>query len=275
MAKRILVAVIGVPLLLAVILLLPSFWWALVAALISAMAAYELLRCAGEGKITLPMELVSLLSALLIPLGIWYGLGVVTAGVCSFVVLAVSFWCAIRAYDEGEVPIGLSHVLLTLFAGCVIPLGLSALVQLRGMDRGRYLVLLALLLTFVTDGAAYFGGVFLGKHRGVTRVSPKKSVEGYLCGFVGGAVFAVLYGLVIGAMERCDVNLLSLALCGLLGALTTELGDLIFSLIKRQYGVKDYGHVLPGHGGMLDRFDSMIVSAPVVLFIVSYLPVFL
>jgi phosphatidate cytidylyltransferase len=275
MAKRILVAVIGVPFLLAVILLLPGFWWALVVALIAVMAAYELLRAAGEGKITLPMELVTLVSALVLPLSVWYGQGALCAGVCGFVVLAVSFWCAIRAYDEGSVPIGLSHVLLTLFAGCVIPLGLSALVQLRGMDLGRYLVLLALLLTFVTDGAAYFGGVFLGKHRGVTRVSPKKSVEGYLCGFVGGAVFAVLYGLVIGVIENCRVSLPSLALCGLLGALTTELGDLIFSLIKRQYGVKDYGHVLPGHGGMLDRFDSMIVSAPVVLFIVSYLPVFL
>jgi phosphatidate cytidylyltransferase len=266
--------VIGVPFLLAVILLLPSFWWALVVALISAMAAYELLRCAGEGKLTLPMELVSLLSALALPLSVWYGQGAMTAGICGFVVLAVCFWCAIRAYDEGGAPIGLSHVLLSAFAGCAIPLGLSALVVLRGMECGRCLVLLALLLTFVTDGAAYFGGVFLGRHRGVTRVSPKKSVEGYLCGFAAGAVFAVLCGLAVSAVEGNDVRLLPLALCGLLGALTTELGDLIFSLIKRQYGVKDYGHVLPGHGGMLDRFDSMIVSAPVVLFIVYYFPVF-
>lgn len=274
MAKRIIVAVIFVPLLLAVILFLPSLWWALVVTFISGVAAFELLRATGEGKITIPMWVVSLLSAILIPLGNWYGEAVITACVCLFVVLAVSFWCAIRAYNEREVVIGFYHVMLTLFAGCVIPLGLSALVQLRGMEHGRYLVLLAVLLTFITDGAAYFGGVFLGRHRGVTKVSPKKSVEGYFFGFVGGVVFAVLYGLVIGAIENCDAALLPLGLCGLLGALVTELGDLVFSFIKRQYRIKDYGHLLPGHGGMLDRFDSMILCAPVILFIVYYLPVF-
>ena len=274
MAKRIIVAVIFVPILLGIILFLPSFWWALVVTFISGMAAFELLRATGEGKITIPMRTVTLLSALLIPLGNWWGQAVPVACVCLFVVTAVSFWCAIRAYDEGNVAIGFYHVMLTLFAGCAIPLGLSALVQLRDMDHGKYLVLLAVLLSFITDGAAYFGGVFLGKHRGVTRVSPKKSVEGYFFGFVGGVVFAVLYGLVIGAIEGCDVVLLPLGLCGLLGALVTELGDLVFSLIKRQYGIKDYGHLLPGHGGMLDRFDSMIFCGPVVLFIVYYLPVF-
>ncbi|MGM9606445.1 MAG: phosphatidate cytidylyltransferase [Oscillospiraceae bacterium] len=274
MAKRIIVAVIFVPLLMAVILFLPPFWWALVVAFISGMAAFELLRATGEGKITVPMRVVTLLSAVLIPLGNWAGLGVPVACVCLFVVTAVSFWCAIRAYDEGDVSLGFYHVLLTLFAGAAIPLGLSALVQLRGMVQGRYLVLLAVLLSFITDGAAYFGGVFLGKHRGVTRVSPKKSVEGYFCGFAGGVLFAVLYGLVIGAIEGCDVSLVPLGLCGLLGALVTELGDLVFSFIKRQFGVKDYGHLLPGHGGMLDRFDSMIFCGPVILFIVTYFPVF-
>ena len=274
MLKRILVAVVGVPLLLCVILFLPTVFWALVIAFISGMAAHELLNAAGEGKITVPMRTVALLSAVLIPLGVWYGWAIPVAAVCVFVVLAVSFWCAIRAYNEGDVSIGLYHVMLTLFGGSVIPLGLSALVQLRGMEYGRYLVLLAVCLNFATDGVAYFGGIFLGKHRGITRVSPKKSLEGYISGFLGGMLFAILYGLVIGAIENCGVNPFALALCGLLGALFTELGDLVFSFIKRQYGIKDYGHLLPGHGGMLDRFDSMILCAPVVLFIVSYLPVF-
>lgn len=274
MAKRIMVAVIFVPLLLWVILLLPTFWWALVVTFISGMAAFELLRATGEGKITVPMGSVSLLSAVLIPMGNWFGQAVVTACVCIFLVTAVSFWCAIRAYNEGDASIGLYHVMLTIFAGGIIPLGLSALVQLHGMDHGRLLVLLAVLLTFVTDGAAYFGGVFLGRHRGITRVSPNKSLEGYIAGFVGGALFAVAYGAVIGAIEGCQVALVPLGLCGLLGALVTELGDLVFSFIKRQYGVKDYGHLLPGHGGMLDRFDSMIFCGPVVLFIVHHLPVF-
>lgn len=274
MAKRIVVAVIFVPLLLWVILFWPNIMWALVVSFISGMAAFELLRAAGEGKVNRPMRVVSFLAAVLIPLGNWMDMGVVTACVCIFLVMVVSFWCAIRAYDEGEESIGLYHVLLTLFAGGIIPFALSALVELHSMNHGRLLVLLAVLLNFVTDGAAYFGGVFLGKHRGITKVSPNKSAEGYVTGFVVGALFAVAYGAVIGTVEGCQVNLVSLGLCGLLGALVTELGDLVFSFIKRQYGVKDYGHLLPGHGGMLDRFDSMIFCSPVVLFIVHYLPVF-
>ncbi len=274
MAKRILVAVIFVPILFCVIMFLPNFWWSLVITFISGMAAFELLRATGEGKVTVPMRAMTLLSALLIPLGSWFGWAVPVAGVCIFFVLAVSFWCAIRAYEEECVTLGFYHVMLTLFAGGIIPLGLSTLVHLSAMDHGRYLVLFAVLLNFATDGAAYFGGIFLGRHRGITKVSPKKSLEGYISGFIGGAVFAIAYGLVIGAIEDIGVNLLPFALCGLLGALFTELGDLVFSFVKRQYGIKDYGKLLPGHGGMLDRFDSMILCAPVVFFIVTYLPVF-
>lgn len=275
MAKRILVAVIFVPLLLAVMLFLPSIAWTAVVCFISAAASYELMRATGEGGLNLPMQIVTVLSAAALPLGSWAGLGTAYANLCAFVVTAVCFWCAIRAYDGYSAPLGFFHVLVCLFGGVIIPLALAALVELRCMEYGKYLVLFAVLLTFVTDGGAYFAGMFLGRHRGVTKVSPNKSVEGYIGGFVSGIVFAVLYGLVVGEIARMPANLLSLALCGLFGALATEVGDLAFSFVKRQYGVKDFGNLLPGHGGMLDRFDSMMFCGPVVLFIVQCLPVFL
>ncbi len=274
MAKRIIVACIFVPIMLWIMLVPPALAWTALVCFISAMAAFELLRAAGEGKITLSMKIVTIGSAALLPLGSWADFGMSYVNLLSFVVTAVCFWCAIRAYGEDGVPIGFFHVLTAMFAGIIIPLGLSALVELRRMDHGKYLVLLAVLLTFVTDAGAYFAGVFLGKHRGITKVSPNKSVEGYIGGFATGVVFAILYGLVASKIAAASVNLLSLALCGLFGALATEVGDLAFSFIKRQYGVKDYGHLLPGHGGMLDRFDSMIFCGPVVLFIVQCLPVF-
>lgn len=274
MAKRIIVAVVLLPVMLWIMLVPPPLAWTALVCFISAMAAFELLRAVGEGKITLPMQVVTIAAAALLPFGSWAGLGTAYVNLLSFVVMAVCFWCAIRAYDEGGVKIGFFHVLAALFGGIVIPLALSALVELRRMDHGQYLVLLAVLLAFVTDAGAYFAGVFLGKHRGITKVSPNKSVEGYIGGFVTGVVFAILYGLVAGKIAGDSVNLLSLALCGLFGALATEVGDLAFSFIKRQYGVKDYGHLLPGHGGMLDRFDSMMFCGPVVLFIVQCLPVF-
>ncbi len=274
MAKRILVAVIFVPALLAVMLVPPPIAWTAVVCFISAMACFELLRATGEGKLTPPMKAAAILSAAVLPLGSWAGLGTAYVNLCAFVVTAVCFWCAIRAYDGHSAPVGFFQVLVCLFGGVIIPLALAALVELRCMEHGKYLVLFAVLLAFVTDAGAYFAGVFLGKHRGITQVSPNKSVEGYIGGFASGVVFALLYGLVAGEIARAPANLLSLALCGLFGALATEVGDLAFSFVKRQYGVKDFGHLLPGHGGMLDRFDSMLFCGPVVLFIVQCLPVF-
>ena len=274
MAKRILVAVIFVPLLLAVMLLLPSIAWTAVVCLISAAASYELMRATGERRLTLSMQVVTILSAAVLPLGNWAGLGTAYVNLCSFVVMAVCFWCAIRAYDGHSAPVGFVQILVCLFGGVIIPLALAALVELRCMEYGEYLVLFAVLLAFVTDAGADFAGVFLGRHRGVTRVSPNKSVEGYIGGFVAGVVFALIYGLAAAEMAQASASLPSLVLCGLLGAAATEVGDLAFSFVKRQYGVKDFGRILPGHGGMLDRFDSMLFCAPVALFILRFLPVF-
>lgn len=274
MGKRILVAVIFVPILFVIMMFLPPVVWTIVVALIAAMAAYELLRATGEGKVTLPMQVIAIVSAAVIPFSAWLGWADIVIPTSAFVVAVVSFWCAIRAYDENGAKIGVYQVLLTIFGGALIPAALSSLVTLKCMEQGRYMVLLAVILAFITDGGAYFAGVFLGKHRGITKVSPNKSLEGYIGGFITGIVFAVLYGLVVSAITGLPVNYLSLALIGLIGALVTELGDLAFSFIKRQYGVKDYGNLLPGHGGMLDRFDSMLFCGPVVLFIVTLLPVF-
>ena len=274
MAKRILVAVVFVPLMLAAMLFLPPIAWAAVVCLISAVASYELMRSTGEGKLTLPMQIVTVLSAAALPLGSWAELGTAYVNFCSFLVMTVCFWCAIRAYDGHSARVGLSHVLVCLFGGVIIPLALCALVELRCMDYGKYLVLFAVLLAFITDAGAYFAGVLLGKHRGVTQVSPNKSVEGYIGGFAAGIVFALLYALAVTKLAQAPASLLPLALGGLLGAAATEVGDLAFSFVKRQYGVKDFGRLLPGHGGMLDRFDSMLFCAPAVLFIVRLLPVF-
>ena len=274
MGKRILVAVIFVPILFVIMMFLPPVVWTILVALIAAVAAYELIRATGEGKVSAPMKVITIVAAAAIPIGCWRGKGTMLIGVAAFAVLACCFWCAIRAYDEDGGSIRLYQVLLCGFGGVIIPAGLSALVVLKCMENGRYLVLFAVLLTFITDGGAYFAGVFLGKHRGITKVSPNKSLEGYIGGLVTGVVFAVVYGLIISAVTDRPVNYVILILCGLVGALFTELGDLSFSLIKRQYGVKDYGSLLPGHGGMLDRFDSMIFCGPVVLFFVTLAPIF-
>ena len=155
-----------------------------------------------------------------------------------------------------------------------IPLFLSALVQLKRFDNGQFYVLLPVISAFTTDIGAYFFGVFLGKHRGITQVSPNKSLEGYIGGILSGCLFMLLYGLLVEYFGGIEVRLPVMALYGLLGSIITEIGDLSFSLIKRQCGVKDYGTLLPGHGGMMDRFDSTTFAAPMLLLLVEVLPAF-
>ena len=187
--------------------------------------------------------------------------------------LAALFLPALRRYGTQN-EIRFEHIIVCLFGGAGIPLFLSALVQLKRFDNGQFYVLLPVICAFTTDIGAYFFGVFLGKHRGITQVSPNKSLEGYVGGIVTGCLCMMLYGWLVQQFGGIQVKLPVMVLYGLLGSAITEIGDLSFSLIKRQCGVKDYGELLPGHGGMMDRFDSTTFAAPMLLLLVEVLPAF-
>ena len=272
MRARILVAVVLAPLFFVVLFFLDSVWLAVLMAAICAMASFELLRATGVAHHN-GMYVFTALAAAAIPIGVWQDCGTQVTQVTALLLMVVIFWIAIRLYDH-EKPVRFEDVLVCLFGGLMIPCALSSLVALKGMEQGRYLVLLPVICAFLTDGGAYFAGMFLGKHRGVTRVSPNKSLEGYVGGIVSGALFLLIYGVVLERFAGLDASLSVLAVYGLVGSAVTELGDLSFSFVKRQFGVKDYGHLLPGHGGMLDRFDSMVFAAPTLLLLVELAPAF-
>ena len=272
MLTRIIVAVVLAPLFFWVLLAPPTLCLALLMSAICALASYELLKATQVAHHNL-MYVFTALAAVIVPLGYWSGYGSLVTRAVALVLMSALFFVAILRYDE-EKPLGLEQVMVCMFGGLLIPMFLSSLIVLRGMEHGRWLVLLPVICAFLTDAGAYFAGVFLGRHRGITRVSPNKSLEGYIGGILSGAVFLLLYGLVLQRFAGLTVSLPILALYGLLGSAVTELGDLSFSLIKRQYGIKDYGHLLPGHGGMLDRFDSMTFAAPMLLLLVEIIPAF-
>ena len=272
MLQRILVAVVLAPLFFVVLFFLEPVWLAVLMAAICALASFELLRATGVAHHN-GMYICTALAAAAIPLGVWLGYGSQVTQAAALLLMIVTFWIAIRLYDR-EKAVRFEDVLLCLFGGLMIPWALSTLVELKGMEQGQFLVLLPVICAFLTDGGAYFAGVFLGKHRGVTRVSPNKSIEGYIGGILSGAVFLLLYGVLLKQFAGLDPSLPVLAIYGLVGSAVTEVGDLSFSFVKRQFGVKDYGNLLPGHGGMLDRFDSMVFAAPTLLLLVKLFPPF-
>ena len=129
-----------------------------------------------------------------------------------------------------------------------------------------------LVAAFMSDSAALFTGMACGKHKLAPKASPKKTVEGAVGGLVGGIVGMVLFRIVFFFVT---VQALSIGWCmviGLVGAFMGQLGDLSFSVIKRQCGIKDYGRLLPGHGGVLDRFDSVTTVAPAMEVLLLLLP---
>ena len=278
MLKRILVGVVFIPIVFVVLFVLPPIWTAIMVAFIGALASYELLRATGVAHHNRTYLYTSLCAAL-IPFGIyltgsgWQVSYAVPVALCMVLLMCALFMQAIIRFG-GEDSIPMEHVMVGLFAGAIIPAFLSCLLQLRMMGNGKCLVLLPIISAFLTDSGAYFVGMFFGKHRGVTKVSPNKSLEGYIGGIVAGALFMLLYGVVLEKVVGIIPSYLVMAVYGLVGSAVTELGDLSFSLIKRQFGVKDYGNLLPGHGGMMDRFDSMVFAAPAIWVMVSMFPAF-
>ncbi len=141
---------------------------------------------------------------------------------------------------------------------------------------GLFYVVTSLATPWLADGGAYFGGSLFGKRKLCPNISPKKTVEGAVSGVIVGTLLSLLVGVVF---ERFifsggeSVNYLLLAVYGLLGTVVSIVGDLSFSLIKRSCGIKDFGNVIPGHGGMLDRFDSVIFSTPLLLIFNLYFPI--
>ena len=137
--------------------------------------------------------------------------------------------------------------------------------MLRSMENGVYVCLLSFIAPWVTDTFAYFCGRLFGKHKLIPSVSPNKTIEGSIGGIVFCAGACAAYGEIMGRMVDGLPRMWIFAVLGLLISVVSQIGDLIFSLIKRRYDIKDYGFVFPGHGGVLDRFDSVIATAPLIL----------
>ncbi len=165
-----------------------------------------------------------------------------------------------------------TQVSAVFFAFLYAPVMLAFTYLTRQLPQGLYLVWLILISAWGCDTCAYVVGVLIGKKKIFPNLSPKKSLEGCIGGVVGTVIIATLYGyfFVEATFPDKKVAPLIAVICGF-GAICSMVGDLAASAIKRNFGIKDYGKLIPGHGGIMDRFDSMIVTAPLVYFLATFL----
>lgn len=164
------------------------------------------------------------------------------------------------------------EVTVAFFGIFYVAIMFAYLYQVRVMMDGKYLVWLIFLSSWGCDTCAYCVGMLFGRHKLAPALSPKKSVEGAVGGVVGAAIMGFIYaGICGGQMEAVTNPQLACLLACAIAAVISQIGDLAASAIKRNHDIKDYGHLIPGHGGILDRFDSVLFTAPAIYFAVTFL----
>ncbi|MBQ2901989.1 MAG: phosphatidate cytidylyltransferase [Agathobacter sp.] len=162
-------------------------------------------------------------------------------------------------------------VMAIFFGMFYVAVMLSYVYQIRVLENGVYLAFLIFICSWGCDTCAYCVGVLIGKHKMAPVLSPKKSIEGAVGGVVGTALLTVIYTSVFRTQMGLDTrSIVVLAVISAVAALISMVGDLTASAIKRNYDIKDYGTLIPGHGGIMDRFDSMMITAPIIYYLAVY-----
>jgi phosphatidate cytidylyltransferase len=259
--QRVITAVILLPLVLALILLPPTGFFGALIAIVFTGAAWEWSQLAGfrtpVGRGVVAAGGALMLVAVLL---IW------TPGLLMVLTLAgVAWWIGccfwLRHFTFAAAP-NAENRMLKLGAGAlVIVPAFAAAIQMHSSDRGNWWVMLALVICWAADTFAYFTGRFFGRRKLAPRISPGKTWAGVYGAFVGGALFSLLGGYLLGV--RDGAHLTGLGILGVLTVAIAVVGDLFESLMKRHAQVKDSGNLFPGHGGLLDRLDSVFAALPI------------
>lgn len=284
MKTRVITAVV------AIAFIFPFFWFSdpvdpdnplnylfpLLISLITLISAYELLRCVGlhrNAAVCAPLLIAAFAFPMLARIlretrEIYVKCAVLTALLLAIYLFAVIVF-RFQKVETGKIAL----LFMTMF---YVIGAFSCVVLLRDEgEAGRFLFLMPFVFSWVTDTFAYFCGRLFGKHKLIPSVSPKKTVEGAVGGVVFGALSAVIYGLVVAKVFHVMPNYWVLLIGGLIIPVVSQIGDLVMSAIKREYDIKDFGKILPGHGGLLDRFDSSIAVTVAICAINAFFPFFI
>ncbi|MBQ7399922.1 MAG: CDP-archaeol synthase [Clostridia bacterium] len=269
MKQRIITGAAIALLMIAIFLLSGTVVYPIIMTLLCMIGTWEMLGCIrqrGNKLLTIPAMIASVASPLA---SCFYGYGSVLVIVMLYITVLLS---ESVFFDEKVKIINVSEVFMTTL---YVVLCFSALLRLRYIQTGaEYIYLLVFIAAWVTDTFAYFTGFLFGKHKLIPKISPKKTVEGAIGGVIFCVIAFIVYGIIVGNVTDARMNIFVLAVVGFFMSVVSMVGDLIASSIKRTYGIKDYSNLFPGHGGVLDRFDSIMILSPLLLFVVENVRLF-
>lgn len=270
MKKRIISAAVYVPLLILMLLIWPEQGSVLLSCIISMLSAFELTRNTGLVS-SFGMCLNTCACSLLVTLWCAYGSELWQLQLLIFIFLGLLM---AESMCSGSTALN-SCISVCICAGLLLPLIFSGLIRLACAPNGGLLVFIPFVVAFLSDSGAYFTGCSIGKHRFAPDISPNKTLEGVFGGILWSVLGMLVYILIVTSrFPYLVVDLNAAVLCGALGSVAATFGDLCFSYIKRSTGIKDFGMIIPGHGGILDRFDSMTTVLLLTEILISRLPIF-
>ncbi len=254
---RLVVSITGLSICLSIIFLAPLWGKTLLISFVSSLIAYELSWGTKQIKNSILCIFITI-SAFLFPFFTYLELPNQFVAIYSWILLFVSIFMVVFS----DIKISFKEICVTQFAGVIIPSIISLLVSLLKMENSIFLFLIPFIVAWCCDTGAYIVGSLKGKHKLATNISPNKTLEGVFGGILTSILGMAMYCLILFLLKK-NFNVFPLLLISLVCPIISILGDLFFSYIKRECSIKDYSKILPGHGGILDRFDSVIFTLPV------------
>ena len=282
------IGIVGIP----IIVLSKFIVYPIFLGLLSAIAVWELLRVLGLHRryvVSVPAYVIAAIlpvfahdtftkgdeiKYILVVASVIFAYLLYLAAVCVISKEAIMRYINASGDADSNRMLGYADVAMVFAAVTYVTVSFTAMSLTRYMQNGVYIFGLVFVAAWMCDIFAYFTGRFFGKHKLAPHLSPKKTVEGSIGGIIFAILGCMLYGLIVSKASGLSARYLVLAVLGLVLSVISQIGDLWASLIKREHGIKDYSRMLPGHGGVMDRFDSILAISTVLMVVCMLFPPF-